>query len=159
MKKIRALWIDDGAITDLVELTGPVYASGRYTLDIAANISEAIAEIQRREFDAVIVDIRLPPGNLPEWIELYRRGGQSRAAAHLGLDFLDSCLRAKPAVPLNPRPAWLSPDRFAVFSVEEREVVEAQVKSLGVKVYHVKEVDPPRRTLIDLIEKVLGNGA
>jgi CheY-like chemotaxis protein len=148
------LWIDDGAITDLAELTGPVYASGKYTLDIAGTISDAIDEIERREFDVVIVDIRLPPGEREEWIRLYQKEGQSRATSKLGFEFLKACFDPQSPVRLNPHPAWLRPDRIGVFTVEEKVVLEARVKALGVNVYHVKEVDPPRRKLVELIEEV-----
>jgi CheY-like chemotaxis protein len=155
--KIRVLWIDDGAVADLVELTGPVYSSGRYALEIALTISEAVAEIQRREFDVVIVDIRLPPGELREWVQLYQDRGQSRSSAQLGLDFLTSCFGANPKIELNPRPKWLRSEKFGVFTVEEEEVAGAQVRALGIRVYRQKNVDPPRRTLVQLIEDIYSN--
>jgi CheY-like chemotaxis protein len=155
--KIRALWIDDGAMADLVELTGPVIASGRYTLSIALSISDAIAEMQRREFHVVIVDIRLPPGELKDWNRLYQKGGENRATAKLGLDFLKACLGKHPHVKLSPDLEWANREElFGVFTAE-REVMEAQVRALGINVYHVKEVDPPRRKLLELIDEVRGH--
>jgi CheY-like chemotaxis protein len=158
--KIRALWVDDGAVADLVELTGPVVASGRYTLNIAESISAAIGEMQQREFDVVVVDIRLPPGDLDEWIRLYQKGGQSRVTAKLGLEFLKACLDPNAQVTLNPLPTWARrPERFGVFTVEEKEVMERQVNALGVKIYHRKEVDPGRRKLLEIINQVWSDAA
>lgn len=154
MLKTSALWIDDGARTDLVELTGPVYASGRYTLDIASSISEGIAEMQRRRYHVVIVDIRLPPGDLPDWNRLYQKGGHSRATAKLGLDLLKACMKVHPHLTLDPELDWPKPQCFGVFTVEEEMVMKPQVTALGIKTYHVKQVDPPRRTLIEIIEDV-----
>lgn len=153
------LWIDDGAIADLTELTGPVYASGRYSMKVVTNISDAILELHRTTFNVVIVDIRLPPGENAKWKALYMERGQNPASARLGLEFLISCL-GTPQVPLepSPMPETLQANRFAVLTVEEELVLKEDLERLKVKIHQQKDADMPRRTLIDLIERVRKNG-
>ena len=47
------------------------------------------------EFDAVVVDVRLPPGDDPYWKELHRKAGRDKVHAELGLQLLRWLLESK----------------------------------------------------------------
>jgi DNA-binding NtrC family response regulator len=73
MKKIKVLWVEDSARLDLPHLAAPIYMDGNYDLVVAETVSDGIAHIQNENFDAIIVDIRIPPGDDPRWIKQYHK--------------------------------------------------------------------------------------
>jgi CheY-like chemotaxis protein len=154
MPKIRVLWIDDGAITELAELTGPVYAAGEYDLVVVTNVSDAIDQILSREFDVIIVDIRLPPGENKEWRHLYSGEGQSRTQARLGLELLAACLGRSQKIRIDPLPSWIKPHLFAVFTVEEKTAVQSELSAVDVKIHLQKTASSKRDVLVGLINTV-----
>jgi hypothetical protein len=132
----RVLWIEDDAHFDLTSLTGPIYASMDYNLDVVIDVTSALELIQEEEYDAVIVDIRLVPGTDRRWIDLYngntadRQSRLSKLEQQLGIQILYSLFESQlkdttPAVPLGweHRPAWIQVERFAVFSVEDEAML------------------------------------
>lgn len=154
MKKV--LWIEDDARFGLAQLAGPVYVHGGYDLMVASDISTAVARLERGRFDAVIADIRLPPGDNPAWQKLYQEAGGDKVHARLGLYLLYSLLGHPEAqVPLDRRPTWLTPDMIAVFTVESRPEIGKTLEQLKIGVYEQKRADLPDTILLDIIEKVL----
>lgn len=154
----RVLWIEDGALLDLPELVGPVYVSGRYDLSIALNATDGAGRIAAGEFDVVVVDVRLPPGTDPRWVRVFKERGLNKAQARLGLKLLSSCLDPENAeIKLDPRPSWLHPSRFAVFTVEGQKELEAELTSLGVNAFQQKKADPSREMLLRLLDRVIAS--
>jgi DNA-binding NarL/FixJ family response regulator len=150
----KVLWIEDNAMADLQELLAPVYVDGTYELTLAENASDAIKQLWKSEFVAVIVDIRIPPGQDKNWQELYRTRGNSNKAARLGLEVIRTALQQEASITRASPPVWLSPTRFAVFTVESGAEVEQDVRKLGVKVYRQKRVATPPTVLLDLIARI-----
>lgn len=154
MKKI--LWIEDEATADMRNLAGPLYGSGQYDLVVAFNASEGERQMMKSEFDAVVVDIRIPPGSDQNWIELYSQSGQNKSMARLGLQLLYSLLKPKQdGVKLDNIPAWITPDRFGLLTVETRREVEEDLKNLHIQVYRQKTEQLPFNTLVEVIEQIL----
>lgn len=154
--KSRVLWVEDDARFGLAQLAGPVYVHGGYDLVVASDVSTAIARLSRENFDAVIVDIRLPPGEDRAWIELYGRERRNKVRARLGLQLLYSLLGHPGArVHLKQRPGWLAPGKLGVFTVESRSEIEEDLKALGVRVYEQKRADLPDTVLLDIIKEIL----
>ncbi len=86
--KPRALWVEDSARLELANLCGPVFFNGHCRLTLAEDVTTAVDLVRTNTYDAVIVDVRLPPGSDSDWREHYRRAGADKVGAQLGLKFL-----------------------------------------------------------------------
>lgn len=157
----HVLWVEDSARFELSELLGPVYYSRKCFLTLAEDATSAVEHLNRRSFDALIVDIRLPPGSSATWRDLYRQAGKKRVEAQLGLHLLEWLLA--PATPGRwnglPSPQFrLPPERIAVFSVESWSQVQERLKGLGItrERYYQKAVNTPDDILVRIIEQLLG---
>ncbi|MEM9492688.1 MAG: hypothetical protein AAGC55_26305 [Myxococcota bacterium] len=145
-QKRRILWVEDSARFELAGLLGPIYASRRYDLTLAENASSAAEYLRHRRFDAMVVDIRIPPGAHRYWLAIYKQRDSDRTNAKLGLELLDWLLggthsgtegrsRIRTAAPA--RPSWLvSANHIGVFSVESRVEVGAPRDRRGVGAVH-----------------------
>jgi len=60
--KTKVLWVEDSARLELRNLTGPIYISGEYDMNLAEDATTAVRYLLTKEYDAVILDMRLPPG-------------------------------------------------------------------------------------------------
>ncbi len=149
--KRKVLWVEDGAFSDLTALAGALYMTGDYNLVVAANASDGFRYLLEKEFDAVIMDIRLPPGNDPYFERIYNSSQGSRTSARLGIAVLKRAL--KPSAE-NAR-AWIRPERFGVFTVENRIEVAGELDALGVKVYYQKTTRMPKDVLVEIVEEIM----
>jgi CheY-like chemotaxis protein len=153
--KRRVLWIEDGARFDFPQMAAPLYMNGGYDLAVAEDATSAVALVKQSEYDVVIVDIRLPPGDDSRWIELWKRAGSNRVAARLGLELLRSLLGSDDAkVPLRDRPSWLTPDRIGVLTVEGEDELRPVFDMLGIRFYRRKQADVPDTVLLDLTRQI-----
>jgi hypothetical protein len=156
MKK-RVLWIEDNALSDLQNVLGPIYMDGHYDLVIAENASEGMSRLTREVFDAVIVDIRLPPGEDNDWIKLYNDRPYG-ARPRLGLLLLYSLFYPKEAaVNFGEMPKWIRPERFGVFSVESKAELKQDLDKLKISVYEQKTAATSTRIILDLLERIARN--
>jgi hypothetical protein len=162
--KTKFLWIEDNANTSLSYLMMPVYNSGKYDPVIALSVAGGLLHLWQTEFEAVVLDIRLPPGNDPKWEELYNRSGHNRGAAQLGLALLVALLRPQESpIDLGKRPPWLKPDRikperFGVLSVESESDVTNKLKELGILVRLEKTAHTTPKTLLNMVEQIMQAG-
>jgi hypothetical protein len=154
----RALWIEDGARSELSHLSGPVLYDGRIELVLAEDLTTAVDYILEEEFDSLIVDVRLPPGDDPYWKELHRRAGQDKVHAELGLQLLRWLLNGNGGDSLPAPPSWVTPKRIAVFSVESKLEILSLLEELGIEVIQQKRADLPDTILRDLIDRLLASG-
>lgn len=159
--KTKFLWIEDNANTNLSYLMMPIYNSGKYDPIIALSVADGLHRLWQTEFAAVILDIRLPPGNDPQWTKLYNLSGHNRGAAQLGLALLIALLRPQESeIDLGNRPAWLKPDkikpeRFGVLSVESEFEVTNKLEELGITVRHEKTAHTTPGTLLDMVNQIM----
>ncbi len=154
--KTKFLWIEDNARTDLVHLLSPVYMDGRYDPVIAPTVTEGVYQMKKTEFDAVVVDIRLLPGNDPDWKVLYTKLGSEKGTARLGIYLLYSLFDPRvDDVAIKDRPAWIMPARFGVLTVEglDGELGEA-LKSFGITVYAQKTTRTPNTMLLKMVDQI-----
>lgn len=151
----RALWIEDGARSELSHLSGPVLYDGRIELVLAEDLTTAVDYILEEEFDSLIVDVRLPPGDDPYWKKLHREAGRDKVHAELGLQLLRWLLNGNGAGELPPPPAWVNPKRIAVFSVESKHEILSSLTELGIELIQQKRADLPDTILRDLINQLL----
>jgi CheY-like chemotaxis protein len=161
-EKKRVLWVEDSARFELANVLGPIFASHRYDLTLAENATTAGEYLRRRQFDAIIVDIRLPPGTHRYWRKIYKDAGSDRTNAKLGLALL-SWLLAAPAAPKSKdnsvplRPSWqITPGHIGVFSVENRGEIGGDLEAMGVSNQYEKRPGLPDTILLDIVTELLG---
>ena len=154
--KTRVLWIEDSARLELASLLGPVYFGGKYDFVSAEDVTTAVNNLGVREFDVVIVDMRLPPGQNQVWRELYQQAGSQTAEAQLGMKLLYWLIGKDESVYHVEPPSWITPLRIGVFTVESKREIGQDLGILGITVYRQKAADLPDTILRDLIEEILG---
>jgi hypothetical protein len=149
------LWVEDGAFVEFTNLCSPVYTSGKYDLEVAVSATEAIKLIKEGEFDAVVVDIRIIPGNDNKWISLYNQYQKNKRQARLGLHLLRSLLTPEKAtVDVGGVPEWLGSSRFGVLTVETEAELRNDLNDLRVKVYQQKMASMNPKTLLHVFDKI-----
>jgi hypothetical protein len=150
--RTRFLWIEDGAIADYKYLLAPIYVAGMYNPVVALDVSEGIRRLKQREFDAVIVDIRLSPGDNPDWIRLYKQLGSNKATARLGSKLLRSILKPDgDDIPIEEIPLWVQPQLFGILTVESAE----DLRELEIEVYERKKGRTPENVLKELVDRIV----
>jgi CheY-like chemotaxis protein len=160
LKRTPVLWIEDSARYELSELAGPVQASRQYLLGLAEDATTALSHLTSSQFEVVIVDIRLPPGNHKVWSSLYQKAGNDKIRAGLGIHLLRWMLdpnsaERKAMSELPPPPAWIRPEQIAVFTADNLNAVRDLLKPVEVKVMQQKSTAGKDTVLLDLIKQVM----
>ena len=155
--RTKVLWIEDSARYELSELTGPVYASRKYVLNLAEDATTATYHLLNSEFDVLIVDMRIPPGDNPVWQKIYQKGGKEKDTAQLGLKLLRWLLDGKNGEldSLGNPPGWVNAKSVAVFTVEGKDQIKTTLDELEVTNYVQKRATRRDTALLDLIESVM----
>ena len=152
MKKV--LWIEDSARLELANLTGPIFFRGTCDLTLAEDVSTAVRLLQTERYDALVVDIRLPPGRDAQWQRQYQEAGASKVTAQLGLKLLSWLLKADKSICGEEPPAWIASYYIAVFTVETRQEIRNNLDDLGIAVFQEKTANISDDTLDKLIHEV-----
>jgi hypothetical protein len=155
MKKPCVLWIEDSARFELRNLVGPLYFSGKYEFNLAEDVTSALDLLRVKEYDGIVVDIRLPPGIDPDWRKHYQQTGFDRVHAQLGLKLLYWLLSKDPSIHPEPPPAWIKPSNVGVFTVESKGEIQRHLDELGIKVFRQKSAGLRDTTLLELIDEIL----
>lgn len=153
--KPRVLWIEDGARYELASLCGPVFYKGTCDLTLAEDVSMAVDHLMADSWDALIVDIRLPPGVNEQWRRLYRDAGSDKVHAQLGLKLLRWLVGGDQSVLPEGPPEWIRPGRIGVFTVESRREIGGYLDELGIQVFQQKVASLADTILEELIETLL----
>jgi len=153
--KTKVLWIEDSARLELRNLTGPIYISGEYDMNLAEDATTAVRYLQTKEYDAVILDMRLPPGIDDYWIRVYRDRGEDKADARLGLELAYWLLNGGTDFSAK-RPDWIKPQHVGVFTVENDPTLHGSLEYLKVKVFEHKTAGLPDTILIEIINRIKG---
>jgi hypothetical protein len=150
------LWIEDDVRFGLAQLAGPLIMDGRFDLVTVSDVSAAVHALAQREFAAIVVDIRLPPGADAVWRTHYYREGSDKVHARLGIQLIRSLLGHPSAVvKLSQRPAWITAKHGGVFTVESGIQVAEDLKALDIGVYQQKRADLPDTALLDIVRAIL----
>ena len=155
MKKPRVLWVEDSARFELKNLVGPLFFSGKYDFNLAEDVTTATHFLRVKEYDAVIVDIRLPPGIDASWQKHYRQSNADKVHAQLGLKLLWWLLAKDKSIYPHDPPNWITPNKIAVFTVESRQEILSDLDELGIGVFQQKTAGLPDTILLELIDRVL----
>ena len=161
--KTRFLWIEDNARTDLRYLLAPVYMSGEYDPVIAPTVAEGVYQLEHSEFAAVIVDVRLLPGNNSDWEALYGKYGREKGTARLGLCLLYSLFDPRPddvkltdlREKMKEDDSWIKPNRFGVLTVEDLNGVREALSSFGITVCRQKTTRTAHTALLDMVKLIV----
>jgi len=156
----KILWIEDDALNELGELATAVYFELEYELDFALSATEGVRQLHKQTYDAVVVDVRLPPGDDPKWHSLHYEFGADDKTARLGLTLLRNVLgRDKGWTAKLPREAR-DPKLYGVLSIDPWDDIRGDLESVGVSIYRNKKEGT--RVLLAIIEDILqqrnGNG-
>jgi CheY-like chemotaxis protein len=156
--KPRVLWIEDSARLELRNLVGPLFFSSKYDFNLAEDVTSAMRFLRDKEYDAVIVDIRLPPGIDPQWSQWYRQTGFDKVHAQLGLKLLRWLLAKDDTIHPDAPPAWIDAHRVAVFTVESKQEIQNHLDELGIQIFQQKSAGLRDTTLLELIDQILAQG-
>ncbi|TKJ41160.1 hypothetical protein CEE37_05695 [candidate division LCP-89 bacterium B3_LCP] len=156
--KPGVLWIEDGAKARLADFVAAINVKGAYDLGITLNASDGINRILEHPFEAIVVDIRIPPGKNSDWEDLYSEEGSEKVAARLGLHLLYSLLDpTKARVKIPKIPPWVTANRFGILTVESKKELEDDLKYLNIKVFRQKKAELDQNALLEVIEEILKN--
>jgi hypothetical protein len=155
MAKPCVLWIEDSARFELRNLVGPLLFSGKFEFSLAEDVTTAVQLLRVKEFAAVIVDIRLPPGIDLEWRKLYQQSGSDRVHAQLGIKLLYWLLAQDTTIHPDPPPAWIKPQNVGIFTVESQAEIQKHLDELAITVFKQKFAGLRDTTMLELIDQVL----
>lgn len=155
MMRPNVLWIEDSAKLELRNLVGPVYSSRRYDFDLAEDVTTAVNILELKSYEAIVVDVRLPPGIDKYWRQLYETSGADKVNAQLGIKFLYWLLKKDLRIyPANP-PNGILPKQVGIFTVEYYQDISADMVALGVDQFQRKSAGLPDTILLEQIDKLL----
>lgn len=141
----RFLWIEDALESDLQEVLNHLYVDGIYHPVHTTTATDGYNKLIADRFDAVIVDIRIPPGSDKRWRDLYMKFGERKDEARLGMHLLDGLFRPASVEIRNlVCPDWLLPQRVGIISVESSLELGIPSKRWGIDQYLRKgsQLDP-----------------
>jgi CheY-like chemotaxis protein len=151
--KTKVLWVEDSARLELRNLTGPVYISGDYDMNLAEDATTAVRFLLTKEYDVVILDMRLPPGIDDYWIKIYQDKGEDKADARLGLKLADWLLNGLSDFPSRP-PAWIRPYHVGVFTVENDSALHSKLEYSKIRVFEHKVAGLSDTILVEIINRI-----
>lgn len=151
--KTKVLWVEDSARLELRNLTGPIYISGDYDMNLAEDATTAVRYLRTKEYHAVILDMRLPPGIDDYWVNIYRERGEDKADARLGLELANWLFNGTSNVSFLP-PQWIKPHHVGVFTVENDPALHARLELLNIRVFEHKVAGLTDMILLDIIHRI-----
>lgn len=154
--KPRVLWIEDSARLELRNLAAPVYSCGRFDFNLAEDVTSAVNLLRVTTFDAILVDVRLPPGADPHWKRLYQQAGADKVSAQLGIKLLYWLINGDHSVHPDEPPNGFDKSHLGIFTVENREDIHEELDALGISVFFQKTSSLPDAILIKIFDTLIG---
>jgi hypothetical protein len=145
--------VEDSARLELRNLTGPIYISGEYDMNLAEDATTAVRYLLTKEYDAVVLDMRLPPGIDDYWIRIYQDRGEDKADAKLGMELANWLLNERTNYPVKP-PIWIRSYHVGVFTVENDQSLHAKLEYSKISVFEHKVAGLSDTILIDIINRI-----
>lgn len=155
--KIKVLWIEDGAYSEVGTQAGPVENSGSYDLAISLDASDATEKLLNNKYDIVIFDIRITPGKDGKWQRIYAEQGFDVQKAKLGLQLLYCVLgkcKSKIDIDFSNTKEWLTANMMGVLTIEDSDEIKKEIKEIGIKHYVSKKARMPSLTLLNLLNDI-----
>ncbi|GAB4481893.1 MAG: hypothetical protein Kow00124_30120 [Anaerolineae bacterium] len=158
----KVLWIEDESI-DLARQAAAVYSQVIYRMRIAHTATEAVAILDTAkdiQYDAIIVDMRLEPGEDERWQQLSRQRTRHGRRVLLGQELTYSLLgHEKARVRLNPGPL-IEARQLGFMTIEPARELLPFMKQIGLaeefKQRYVNKTDAlPHDALLQLIRYII----
>jgi hypothetical protein len=152
---LKVLWVEDGARHDYRHYLVPVYLESKIHLQTVEDATQAVSMLRSTKYDALILDVRIFPGQDPFWVEKFRHASNDKAEAQLGIELMHFMLDgAKSGIPTG----WINLSSVAFFTVEDWSYVQQKLRiQIDEKQYERKRIDSPDDILLQLIKRVIGN--
>lgn len=125
----KIIWIEDEANDKLSVKRNYVLLNSDYELTLAFNTSEAEKALSNDVFDAIIVDVRLPPGEEKKWNKIYDDCLPQRKYEIMGLKLVKEILAKESSI----KPANKAASKIGLFTVEYWDALESELTPLGLK--------------------------
>jgi len=152
LKKI--LWLED-EYEDLDTYLFALYRAG-YLVDTVKSVSEAVRELREENYTAVILDIKVLPGDEEEWknLDKKKRNENPGYDSYLGLELLRSLFSSEKAQVRIKPPITINPRKIIVFSgvsyKDDKEIISLKIPKKQI----VYKSDADLTTLPKIIKKI-----
>jgi CheY-like chemotaxis protein len=154
LKKI--LWLEDES-ENFSAFRSALFRAG-YLVDTVKSVSDAVKKLKKAKenYAVVIFDIKVLPGDAPDWIKIDRENiDENRSSdSYLGLELLYSLFNSPIAkVKIEPS-VKIDPKKVIVFSVVSNRTED--IAALGIPEYQIlyKSTSDPKN-LLQLIKNIL----
>ncbi|MGB1250696.1 MAG: hypothetical protein ACPG8W_08810 [Candidatus Promineifilaceae bacterium] len=160
-RKKAVLWIEDDATYNLQYVASPVIMNPHLDLTLAATVTEAVHQLTRKNYDAVVFDLRLPPGDFNEWISMKQYLNQVGEPPRLGLHLLLNLFQCAPdeklRVSIPQMTSQVDINRVGILSVDPLDDVGSMLQCTSFRAdnYRQKRAGMSSRILLNLVERLV----
>ena len=147
------LWVDVNC-RNLSSLYAKVFSDGHYDIYVASSATEAILELSKKKFDAIIVEpFYLRHGGDPIWDEAW---SDEPTQHEFGFEFLRAILYPNLAKTKLQSIPDLSETRIGILTIHARSHIADMMNELGIEFFKDKKVNN-NRVLLDFIEEIFAS--
>jgi CheY-like chemotaxis protein len=149
----KVLWLEDHQNDFGAYMTKLFKAS--YAVDAVESAAEAVMKLRNDDYIAFIVDIKVPPGEDKEWIELDKKKQRENPEinSHLGLELLHALFNPyQTNIKLAP-PIKIDPKKIIVLTVVLDK--DREISALGIpseQILHKSSSDS--KTLLQMVQDI-----
>jgi len=150
MKKINLLWIEDESEDRLSERRAILQTSLEFNCTVARNATEGEYHVTRFDFDVIIVDLRLYPGNSKIWQEYHNDIHSLELSGRLGLLLIKNIC--------NHYPAFAK--KMGIYTIERWVDIEKFILPAGIteKQYLKKKTNDTPEDFMNFVMQIYDNG-
>ncbi len=155
----QILWIEDEADTSLLEFRTKLEMNFDYNLEVVRTASDAILQLKENVFHAIVIDVRIPPGEEESWSKLYIDGKNGLQFEQLGIHLIHEILKHDSIVHKDNQNA----KKIGIFSIEQiNDIQEISIEKKiwesvkKVKYLYKKEAEQPE-DFEDFIKTLIEN--
>lgn len=132
MEMKRALWLED-QFEDLITYSSRLSRID-YVVDPVKSVSKALEKLEKNQYDVCIFDLKVLPGDAPEWLALDERKREEDPDIEplLGLELLRSIYNAKQEKSKLWGKIKFDFSKVIVFSVVNDEDISEELESFGI---------------------------
>lgn len=149
----KVLWLEDRH-NDFDAYKNKLYKAS-YAVDAVETASEVVNKLKKDNYIAFIVDLRVPPGDDEEWIELDKKKQREKPGSdsHLGLELLYALFNPNKArIKLDPS-IKIDPEKIIVLTVVSGKIRE--ISSLGIPRKQIlSKASSDSKTLLQMVKDI-----
>jgi len=135
MKKL--LWLED-QFEDLIDYASRLSRID-YLVDPVKSVSEALEKLKKEKYDAFIFDLKILPGNDPDWLALdeKKRKENPHFDPYLGFELLRFLYKAQEENNALWQAMGFDFNRVIIFSVVNDKKIYDELESFGIPSEHI----------------------